>query len=323
VYFLVAVVAVGFLASLVLHELGHALVAQRLQFDVRSVTIFGFAGFTEYRPEAQSPGPAFLVSVTGPLVNLVLGAVSTAAYAVVHPNTVGGVVLLELAFINLALGVFNLAPGLPLDGGHVLQAGLWKATGNRLRATRAAAYVGFVVAALLGAYALALRSFGPSAITLMFAFLLGSSAYATLRQAEVRSRLPGLTAGTLARPALPLDGSIPLAEALRQAQQVGATALVAVDSREQPVAIMNGAAADATPPERRPWVSLSSVSRPLSPDLTVAADVEGEALLRLLEEHPASEYLVVGSDGVPRGVLATVDLVARLDPQAAHRLARR
>jgi Zn-dependent protease len=323
VYFLVAVVAVGFLASIVLHELGHAMVAQRLAFDVRSVTIFGFAGFTEYRPEARSPGSAFLVSVTGPVVNLVLGAVATAAYAIVHPDTVGGVVLLELAFINLALGVFNLLPGLPLDGGHVLQAGLWKATGNRLRATRAAAYVGLVVAVLLGAYALTLGSFGPSVFTLMFAVLLGTSAYGTLRQAEVRSRLPGLSAGALARPALPVDGSVPLAEALRRAQQAGATALVAVDARNEPVALMNGAAADATPADRRPWVTLTSVSRPLTPELRVPAQADGEDLLRLLEEHPASEYLVVDPFGAPAGVLSTVDLVARLDPQAAQRLAAR
>jgi Zn-dependent protease len=319
VYFLIAVVAVGFLASIVLHELGHALVAQHLKFDVQAVTIYGFAGFTEYRPEARNPGSAFFVSVTGPLVNLVLGGVATAAYHVVAPATVASVVLLELAFINIVLGIFNLLPGLPLDGGHVLEAGIWKVTGNRLQATRAAAYAGIVVAVLLAVYALTTGTFGASLVTLMFAVLLGTSAWASLRRVEVRGRLPGLSAGVLARPALPVDGSVPLAEALRRAQQVGATALVAVDSRGAPVALMNGAAADATPAERRPWVSLSSVCRPLTPELKVAADVEGEDLLRLLEAHPASEYLVVDANGAPAGVLVTVDLIARLDPQAAQR----
>lgn len=321
VYFLVAAVAIGFLASLVLHELGHALVAQRLHFDVHSVTIFGFAGFTEYRPEARKPSSAFLVSVTGPLVNLVLGGAAVAAYSVIDHDTVGGVVLFELAWINLALGVFNLAPGLPLDGGHVLQALVWRATGNRARATQVAAYVGFVVAGLLVVWALSLRTFGASLITLMFAVWLGTSAFASLRAQQVRERLPGLSAGVLARPALPVDGNVPLAEALRRAQQAGATALVAVDSRGEPVALMNGAAADATPEERRPWVTLSSVSRPLAPELRVAATVAGEDLLTLLQEHPASEYLVVGEDNAPVGVLASVDLVARLDPQAARRMA--
>ncbi len=323
VYGLVAAVALGFLVSLVLHELGHALVAQRLRFDVHSVTIFGFAGFTEYRPEARTPGSAFLVSFSGPLVNLVLGAAGTAAYQVVGPDTAGGVVLFELAFINVALGVFNLAPGLPLDGGHVLQAVLWRLTGNRLRATRAAAYVGIAVAVLLGLWALTLDAFGPSVITLMFATWLGFGAFSTMRASEVRSRLPGLSAGSLARPALPVDGGLPLAEALRRAQAAGATALVAVDSRGTPVALMNGAAADATPDDRRPWVTVTSVSRPLTPELQVASGTTGEGLLRLLEEHPASEYLVLGEDGRPAGVLVTVDLVARLDPQAARRLAVR
>jgi Zn-dependent protease len=323
VYLMVAVVALGFLASLVLHELGHALVAQRLKFDVHSVTIFGFAGFTEYRPEASTPGSAFLVSVTGPVVNLVLGGVTAAAYAVAHPDTVLGVVLFELAFINLALGVFNLAPGLPLDGGHVLQAGVWGATGNRVRATRVAAYAGFVVAAALALWGLSLPTFGTSLITLMFAVWLGTGAFASLRAQEVRAKLPGLSAGALARPALPVDANVPLAEALRRAQQAGATALVAVDSRGEPVALMNGAAADATPQDRRPWVTLASVSRPLTPELRVDAGTGGEDLLRLLQENPASEYLVIGGDGRPAGVLASVDLVARLDPQAAQKMVAR
>jgi Zn-dependent protease/CBS domain-containing protein len=323
IYVLVAAVAIGFLASLILHELGHALVAQRLKFDVHSVTIFGFAGFTEYKPEARTPRSAFYVSVSGPLVNLLIGVVATGIYAVVPADTVGGVVLFELAFINLALGVFNLAPGLPLDGGHVLQAAVWRATGNKTRATRVAAYVGFVVAALLGLWALTLDTFGASLITLLLAVWLGTSAFTSLRQLEVRSRLPGLSAGSLARPALPVDGTVPLAEALRRAQEAGASALVAVDSRGEPVALMNGAAADATPADRRPWVTLASVSRPVTDELRVDAATGGEDLLGLLQTRPATEYLVVGADGHPVGVLAAVDLVARLDPQAARRMAGR
>jgi CBS domain-containing protein len=230
-------------------------------------------------------------------------------------------VLVQLAFINLALGVFNLAPGLPLDGGHVLQAAVWRLTGNRAGATRFAAYVGVGVAVLLGLWAvLGIDDFGPSLITLMLAVWLGTSAVASIRAQQVRSRLPGLTAGSLARPALPVDANTPLSEALRRAQEAGATALVAVDSRGEPVALMNGSAADATPAERRPWVSLSSVSRPLTPELRVRSTLSGEHLLGLLQRAPASEYLVLDDDGHPVGVLAAVDLVARLDPQAARRM---
>ena len=298
VYGLVAAVALGFLASLVLHELGHALVAQRLGFDVHSVTIFGFAGFTEYRPEASNPGSAFLVSVCGPLVNLVLGAAGTAAYQVVGPDTVGGVALFELAFINVALGIFNLAPGLPLDGGHVLQAVLWRITGNRLRATRVAAYVGFVVAVLLGLWALSLDSFGPEPHHPDVRPLARLRRFATLRRSR-SARRPGLSAGALARPALPVDGKVPLAEALRRAQAAGASALVVVDSRGAPVALMNGAAADATPAERRPWVTLTSVSRPLTDEPRVTARWRGPA--RPVADRPAIEMSSSATTATPRG----------------------
>jgi CBS domain containing-hemolysin-like protein len=86
---------------------------------------------------------------------------------------------------------------------------------------------------------------------------------------------------------------------------------------------MNGAAADATPADRRPWVTLASVSRPVTDELRVDAATGGEDLLGLLQTRPATEYLVVGADGHPVGVLAAVDLVARLDPQAARRMAGR
>ena len=298
VWLLAGATAVAFLVSLILHEMGHALVAQRLGFDVLSITVFGFAGVTHFRPEPQTPRAQGLIAAAGPGVNLLLGAVGTLVF--------------DLFTINLALGVFNLAPGLPLDGGQVLLAGVWRVTHDQLRATRAAAYAGLLVAIALVVVASQLNG-GVSGSIWLFATagIIAAGAWQTLQRAKVRGRLPGLTAGGLARRALPVEATLPLAEALRRAAESGSGAVVVIDGRGAPTALMNGAAADAVPPERRPWTSISDVSRTLTPALVLDAQLSGEVLMAALEHAPASEYLVV-EQGRPVGVLAAVDLAARL-----------
>jgi len=312
VWLLAGATAVAFLVSLILHEMGHALVAQRLGFDVLSITVFGFAGVTHFRPEPQTPRAQGLIAAAGPGVNLLLGAVGWALYQVVDPQSAVGTLVFDLFTINLALGVFNLAPGLPLDGGQVLLAGVWRVTHDQLRATRAAAYAGLLVAIALVVVASQLNG-GVSGSIWLFATagIIAAGAWQTLQRAKVRGRLPGLTAGGLARRALPVEATLPLAEALRRAAESGSGAVVVIDGRGAPTALMNGAAADAVPPERRPWTSISDVSRTLTPALVLDAQLSGEVLMAALEHAPASEYLVV-EQGRPVGVLAAVDLAARL-----------
>lgn len=311
VWLLAGVTALALLVSLVLHEMGHALVAQRLGFEVLSITVFGFGGLTQFRPEPQTPRAEALVAAAGPAVNLLVGGIGWAAYQAVDGQTALGTLLLDVFTLNLALGVFNLAPGLPLDGGRVLLAGLWRLTHDQLRATRAAAYAGFVVA--LAVVLLGTRFGGASGSIWLFAIaaVIAVGAWQTLKRAQVRGRLPGLSAGGLARRALPVEASLPLAEAMRRATESHSGAVVVVDGRGEPAALMNGAAADAVPTDRRPWTSVSDVARSIQPGLVLDADLAGEQLLAALERTPASEYLVM-QQGQPVGVLAAVDLAARL-----------
>jgi Zn-dependent protease len=102
---------------IVLHELGHALVAQGFRFKVDAITVYGFMGVTQFSPEPQTPARSFLVSVAGPLVNLVIGGVAWLFYPHVNPNTTAGFFVFSIAWMNVALGLLNLLPGLPLDGG--------------------------------------------------------------------------------------------------------------------------------------------------------------------------------------------------------------
>lgn len=311
------------MACIVLHELGHALVAQSFRFKVDAITVYGFVGVTQFSPEPQTPARSFLVSVSGPAVNLVLGGAACLAYPHVDPNTTAGFFLFSIAYINLALGIFNLLPGLPLDGGSAFASGIWKITGDRNVATRVAAYAGYVVAAVAVVLAFQRTANGWSYYWLLIAFTLGLGATSAIRRSRVIEKLPGITAGAVARRAVTVDANLPLSEALRRAQAMGVTAVIVADSSGRPWAVMNGAAVDAVPEDRRPWTTINQVSRPIEDGMKIPAELSGQDLLERLSETPASEYVVYGPDDQPTGVLVMVDVVARLDPAAANRAAPR
>ncbi len=322
-YGLAALIAIVTMISIVLHELGHALVAQRLRFEVDAITIYGFVGVTQFRPEPETPGRSFLVSFAGPMVNLIIGVPAWIAYSTMNPNSAAGLIVFSLAWTNAALGFFNLLPGLPLDGGAVFASGVWKVTGDRNKSIRAGAYSGFVVAAALAVWGFRQYQQGATGFTIAIAIFLALSAGAVLKRSQVVEKVPDLVAGGIARRAVTVDANLPLSEALRRAEAARATAVVVADSSGRPWALMNGAAADAVPPDRRPWTTINQVSRPLEDGLRIPDTLSGQELMERLNATPASEYAVYNAEGAITGVLVTVDVVARIDPAAANRLATR
>ncbi len=136
--------AVLFFASVLLHELGHSIVAMRFRIPVHRITLFLFGGIAEIGMEPPSPVAEFLVAIAGPIVSFAL-AVAFAALAVGAGRVAPVFVLAQyLALINGSLAVFNLIPGFPLDGGRILHAAVWWLTGNQNRATGIAATLGRV-----------------------------------------------------------------------------------------------------------------------------------------------------------------------------------
>ncbi|HEX4430603.1 MAG TPA: site-2 protease family protein [Frankiaceae bacterium] len=315
--------AVILMICIVLHELGHALVAQSFKFDVDAISVNGFMGLTQFSPEPQTPGRSFLVSVSGPFVNLVIGGAAWLAYPSVDPNTTAGYFVFSIAFMNLALAAFNMLPGVPLDGGAAFASAIWKVTGDRNVATRVAGYAGYVVAGAALIYGFSRHSTGAAIYFLLIAFVLSLGATQAIRRSRVIEKLPSISASAIARRAVTVDANLPLSEALRRAQAMGVTAVIVSDSSGRPWAVMNGAAADAVPEDRRPWTTINQVSRPIEDGMKIPADLGGQELMERLSQVPASEYVVYGPDGQPTGVLVMVDVVARLDPAAANRMAPR
>ncbi len=134
--------AIAFYASVLVHELAHTVAALRYKLPVRRIQLQFFGGVSEIEKESETPGREFVLAFVGPLLSLVLGGVFYGAMQLVEPGTVPGVLLAGLMISNLIVAAFNLLPGLPLDGGRMLRAVVWKITGKPMSGTIAAAWVG-------------------------------------------------------------------------------------------------------------------------------------------------------------------------------------
>jgi Zn-dependent protease len=308
--------AVLLLVSVLLHEIGHAVVARTFGLPVRSITVTFLAGLTEITESPQTPAREYAVAVAGPMVSLLLAGLGLACAPLFPDGGLAQLVVQVLAFTNGIVAVFNLLPGLPLDGGRVLRAGVWKLTGDAELSTRAAAWAGRGVALLVVPVVMLLvlpsltgspPSLATALVTALVAGFIYLGATASLQRSRVLSRLPDATVGALARPALRVPAELPLAEAVRRAQEAGVRGLVVVDSADQLTAVVSEAAVLATPEHRRAWVTVDSVARRLEPGLLLDPRLGGEQLLTALRETPASEYVVVGANEVR--VLAAADVV--------------
>lgn len=217
--------AVLFFASIVVHELAHALVARRSGIPVRRITLFVFGGMAHLEREPPSPRSEFLMAAVGPLVSLVVGVSATVAGAVLASSVMDrygdepllamralgpvSTLLLWLGPINVLLGLFNLIPGFPLDGGRVLRALLWWSTGNLERATRWASWVGrafawaFMAAGismLLGMRVPLLGTgIGQGLWVLLIGWFLNNAARASYQQLLIRTAFEDLTVADMMR----------------------------------------------------------------------------------------------------------------------------
>jgi Zn-dependent protease/CBS domain-containing protein len=301
--------------SVLLHEASHALMAQRFGLPVESITLHFLGGVTHIEQEPDTPKREFAVSVVGPLTSVAVGAVFLPLTMVVPDRTVLGLAVWMLASSNLVVGALNLVPGLPLDGGRVLRAVVWRLTGDPHRGTIVSAWSGRACAVLVMAVPFLWQRLSGEAIgatdyvlAFVIALYLWSGASAALVAGRVRRRLPALQARLLARRTLAVPADLPLSEAVRRAREAQAGSIVVLDADGRPAAIVNEAAARATPEERRPWLPVSAVARTLEPSITFRADLAGEPLIMAMQRSPASEYLLLDDDGSVYGVLVADDV---------------
>jgi Zn-dependent protease len=318
--------AVGYLAALgfsvlfalciVAHELGHTLVSRALNYPVTRIMLFLLGGVSEIEGEPRRARDELLISSAGPLVSAVLAAALFGGYALAPGDSLVKVLLLLLAWSNAVLVVFNLLPGLPLDGGRMLRAAVWGISGREVRSIKIAGWFGRVVAVLVAITGLVVdrTSAGIAAglVTLFLAAYLWSGATAAIRVADVQERLPLVRVTDLLRPGLLVPSTATVEDALRRAWAGNVGGIVLTDAATRPSAIVDERLISAVPPQRRPWTQVSAVARPLEAGMVLPVDIDSRDLLDRMQAHPAREYLMLAADGSPAGIITTVDFARRL-----------
>jgi Zn-dependent protease/CBS domain-containing protein len=300
--------------SVLLHEMSHALMAKHFGLPVRSISLQFLGGMTEIDGEAATPGQEFKIAVVGPLTSIAVG-VAAVLLAISLPDGLTPTAVEGLAGANLIVGVLNLVPGLPLDGGRVLRAAVWQLAGNMHRGTIVAGWCGRVVAVaalLWPLFAQVVLDVPPDLFDYLIAVIIASflwtGATSSMISAHIRRRLPALKARPLARRVVNVPDDLAVSEAVRQAQEVGAGGIVLHSADGTLVGVVNEAALLATPEDRRPWMPVTAVARSLQEGLVLPADIVGEELVRAMARTPASEYVLVETDGTVYGLLTTSDV---------------
>lgn len=295
--------AILFFGSVLVHELSHSLMARRLGIPVAGITLFLFGGVTETKMEARTPGDEFKIAVVGPVTSFVLAGLFWALLAGLRPWLAEPVAfgLGYLALINLILGVFNLLPGLPLDGGRVLRSILWKTGGSLTRATRNAALGGRMVGAaliFLGILQVFAGNLGGLWLAVIGWFLY-QAATASIQEAVVRRLLRGVRAGDLMSPnpvSVPAD--LTLAEAVDEYFLRYDHSAFPVDDEGRTIGLLTLRAVRQIPRDewghRQVWATMTR----LDEVHTVPADLSMDTVLEQFRSEDIDRVLVIDGERV-------------------------
>lgn len=320
---LAALTALLLFGSVLLHELGHAVVARRSHLPIRGITLFLFGGVAELAREPDAPGQELKMAIAGPAVSAVLcgvfaGIASAPASALSFVPRLDAVQAIArfLATVNAGLLVFNMIPGFPLDGGRVLRACLWWATGSLVRATRIATIAGSAVGLVLMLFG-AFQAFSGAVVPgLWLAFIglfLGRAARSSYEHVRLKRALDGLRVRDVLREpaAAVLPGVLLERFVAEHVPRHRCEAYVVVDGFGRPVGVLDLGEIARLPRGRRATATVGEVMRPLdgAPILPLDASATGA----FEAARPGGIAIVVepgeGPEGGFRGFVLAKDVV--------------
>ena len=305
--------AVLFFGSVLVHELAHAVVSQARGIRVQDITLFLFGGATRARVESRGPGDEFLIALVGPLTSGLLAGLfgivaGLGSNLLTRPlaGTFG-----YLAWTNLLLAGFNLVPGFPLDGGRLLRAAIWKATGSLGRATRIASMAGQAVGWLLVAAGVAWLLAGDLAGGIWFAFIgwfLVQAARSSYQELQLQQLLRGVEAedvmaGNLSRipPELSLQDAVD--DYFMRYDHSG----FPVEKQGRTIGLLTLRGVRRVPREQWPTHRVRDHMVPLGDQVVVAPDARMDGVVGKLQDGEAGRVLVV-HDGEVVGIITPSDL---------------
>jgi Zn-dependent protease len=305
---------IGLAASIVLHELAHALVARRHGMPIRGITLFIFGGVAEMQDEATSPRAEFLMAVAGPLMSFAVAGLMWLLAGAGLPETVA-LVAGYLALINLVLAVFNLVPAFPLDGGRMLRAALWGWTGDLVRSTRVASAIGSgfgVLLIVLGVVAVV----GGDFVAGMWWFLIGlfvrAAAAGALEGVAVREAFAGRPVSDfMRRDPIAADADATVAELVSEYVFRHYLKSFPVVDRGRLVGCVGVEDVRKVEEARRPLVRVREVMEPCDAERTVAPETDAAAALRQMQRTGRTRLIVVRT-GELVGVVSLSDLLSYL-----------
>lgn len=315
-YWLTGFVAASLLfASVLAHELAHSLVARARGVSVKNITLYFFGGSSNLEAEPRSPGAEFQITIVGPLTSLLIGGLAWLAHGLVLPSApLAAAVLGYLAVMNGVLAVFNLIPGFPLDGGHILRSLVWKLTGSVQSATRWSAGVGQVVAFLFiftGLWlALTGGLFSGLWLGLIGWFLLtaAQAAYASVIQ---ETRFQEITVDRAMRPVpLVVSPSMTVQDLMEIYALPRNLSAVPVMEGERLVGLATLAEMQQVPREEWGQVVVGQIMTPRHRLPTVSPQQTLQEALALLDQHDGTHLLVMQGDH-PVGMVSR-DAIVRL-----------
>lgn len=321
-YVVALVFVVLLFGSVFCHELAHGLVGRTRKQQPTAFVLTLWGGHTSFRGPAPTPGSAALVAAAGPVTNLLLAGLFLVVSQLAPDGSLVQWILWSGAFSNGFVGVFNLLPGLPLDGGQLLEAAVWAVTKDRTRGTVAAAWCGRVVAVAVVVWAVApaalsggTPSFYNLIWTVMVAMFLWSGASQVLRGARQQRQVQGLSLQRIGRPAVAVGHQESVATAGARAAAAGASEVVVLSPDGRPAAYVDTGAAASVPREQAGLTPVTAVSVPLPVGAVVDGRLAGEALLAALSEASRlSPVLVALVDGRVSALIRTPDVVAAIRP---------
>ncbi|WP_394937671.1 site-2 protease family protein [Psychromicrobium sp. YIM B11713] len=321
-YGIAFIYALLLLFSVLIHELAHALVGKVYGWPTQKIVLNLWGGHTQFDNFTATPGRSLIVAFSGPVANFVLAGLGwLLVISLPGVTSIGTALVTALANIfvwaNFLIGAFNILPGLPLDGGRLVESIVWKLTGSQEKGTVAAGWAGRVVVVVLLIFALGLPfvlnqalNIQTALFSLLIAAFLWTGASQAITTARMRLRLPEISAGKLSSPAIGMPDDVSVAQVLSMLSRNAGICVVLTVKDGRPAYLVDPLILATVPLTAAASTPATAVSHTLAAGGYVPESASGQELIQYLAQLSGSEYAVVDARGQVTGLLRQQVVVA-------------